>query len=60
MAIPFNRTGENLPDVAEAEIFSKMKTASLRIGSAHGEILIEFLTKNKIKSNFSTNIWPSL
>ena len=45
MAIPINKTGEHSPDVAEAEIFSKMKkkNASLRIGSAHDDMLMEFI-----------------
>ena len=55
MAITFNRTGEHSLDVAGAEIFSKTKkTAAPRIGSVHGEMLIEFRTKNKIKNNLST------
>ena len=56
MAIPFNRTREHSPDVAEAKIFSKLKNTSLRIGSANGEMLMEFIIKNKIKSNFSANL----
>ena len=39
--------------------FPKRKNASLRTGSAHGEMLIEFLAKNEIKSNFSINLRPS-
>ena len=52
MTITINRTGEHSLDVVEAEIFSKMKkkNASLCIGTAHGEMLIEFLT---IKYNLS-------
>ena len=60
MAIPINRTGEHSPDVEGArDFFQNEKNASLRIGSAHSEMLIEFITKNEIKSNFSTNLWPS-
>ena len=61
MAIPINRTGEHSLNVAVPRFFfqNEKKNASLRLGSAHGEMLIEFLTKNKIISNFSTNLWPS-
>ena len=57
MAIPINGTGEHSPDVAEAEIFvQNEKNASLRRGSEHGKMLMEFILKNKIKSKFSTNL----
>ena len=48
--------GEHSPDVAGTEIFFQnnfFKNESLRIGSVHSEMLIEFIIKNKIKSNFS-------
>ena len=44
MAIPINWTGEYSSDVVEAEIFSKWK---MRIGSAHGEMLMEVIIKKK-------------
>ena len=59
MAIPINKTWENVLDVAGAEIFSEWKkNASLCVGSVHSEMLTEFITKNKFESNFSTNPWP--
>ena len=58
MAIPINRTGEHSPDITGTEFFffQNEKNASLRIASAHGEMLMEFIIKIKIKSNFSTNL----
>ena len=61
MAILINRTGEHSPDVARAEIFSKMK----KCVSAHrlrAQWIVDWIShkkKNQIKSNFSTNLWPS-
>ena len=36
--------------------FQNEENASQRTGSAPGEMLMEFIIKRKIKSNFSTNL----
>ena len=59
MAIPINKTGqENTHWMLPGSIFfSNWRKMRLHIGSAHGEMLMEFISKNKIKSNFSTNLY---